>query len=69
MGKRLIEKLMAERGWSASKTARMADVNQASFSRILNGKEAPYPRRGQRIADALGWNGPWEELFEECEGE
>lgn len=36
-----------------------------AFSRIVNGTEPPYSKRGQRIADALGWEGDWAELFEE----
>lgn len=50
---------------SQSEAARRAKVNATSFSRIVNGKEPPYPYRGQRIADALGWKGDPAELFEE----
>lgn len=53
------------KGISQSKLSRLADVNAASMNRIENGKEPPYPRRGQRIADALGWTGDYQELFEE----
>ncbi|MDO4532582.1 MAG: helix-turn-helix transcriptional regulator [Coriobacteriia bacterium] len=38
-----------------------------TVSKIVNGVEPPYPKRGQRIADALGWRGDWRELFEEVE--
>lgn len=52
-------------GLSQAKLARVADVNQSCMSRIENGKEPPYPIRGKRIADALGWTGDPAELFEE----
>lgn len=52
-------------GMSQAKLARVADVNQSCMSRIENGKEPPYPVRGKRIADALGWKGDPAELFEE----
>lgn len=50
---------------SQAKLARIADVNQSCMSRIEAGKEPPYPIRGKRIADALGWKGDPAELFEE----
>lgn len=52
-------------GMSQAKLARVADVNQSCMSRIENGKEPPYPIRGKRIADALGWKGDPAELFED----
>lgn len=54
-----------EQGISQAKLARLADVNAASMNRIERGKEPAYPRRGKRIADALGWAGDPMELFEE----
>ena len=62
-----IEKELYDRHLSQSKLSRMADVNQSSMSRIVRGVEPAFPKRGQRIADALGWEGNWEELFEEIE--
>ena len=62
-----IQQVLKERGLSQSKAARLADVNSTSLSRICRGIEPPYPKRGQRIADALGWQGDWKELFEEVE--
>lgn len=50
---------------SQSECARRANVNQTSMSRIMSGKEPPYPNRGKRIADAIGWKGDPQELFEE----
>ena len=53
------------KGISQAKLARLADVNASSMNRIERGKEPAYPRRGQKIADALGWTGDPMELFEE----
>ena len=50
---------------SQAKLSRMADVNQVSMSRIVNGLEPAFPNRGKRIADAIGWEGDPSELFEE----
>lgn len=60
-----IQQVLRERGLSQSKAARLADVNDTSMSRIVRGVEPPYPKRGQRIATALGWKGDWKELFAE----
>lgn len=54
-------------GWSQAELARQAGVNATSMSRIERGKEPPFPHRGQRIADALGWMGEPSELFEDVE--
>jgi len=56
-------------GLSQSALARLAGINQTSMNKIERGKEPYYPNRGQRIADALGWEGPLEELFAEVEDE
>ena len=53
------------RGLTQAKLARKADVNESSMSRIVRGVEPAYSGRGQRIADALGWEGDPAELFEE----
>ena len=60
-----IQQVLEEKGISQAKAARLAEVNSTSLSRIVRGVEPAYPKRGQRIADALGWQGDWEELFEE----
>lgn len=60
-----IKHLLAEKGLTQSRLARLADVPESSMSRICRGVEPPYPKRGQRIADALGWAGDWSSLFEE----
>lgn len=62
-----IQQVLRERGLSQAKAARMADVNDTSMSRIVRGIEPAYPKRGKRIAEALGWEGDWKELFEEVE--
>lgn len=64
-----IEQILKERGLSQAKAARLADVNETSMSRIVRGIEPPFPKRGQRIADAIGWDGIWTELFEEVEAD
>ena len=56
---------LLKRGVSQRELAEKAHVNEASLSRICNGKEPAYPQRGQRIAEALGWTGDPMELFEE----
>lgn len=61
----LVSKIRKERGFSQAKLARLSEVNQSSLNRIEAGKEPPFPKRGQRIADALGWTGDYAELFEE----
>ena len=58
-----IEKLCDERGMQA-RIARETGINKPAVSRIVRGLEPPYPKRGQAIADALGWPGDWRELFE-----
>lgn len=61
----LVTKIRKEQGISQAELARRANVNQTSMSRIESGKEAAYPFRGKRIADALGWNDDPAKLFEE----
>ena len=48
---------------SQRELAERAHVNEASISRICRGKEPAYPKRGERIARALGWTGDSAELF------
>lgn len=65
----LVQKERVERGLSQSKLERMAGICQSSMSRIERGKEPAYPRRGKRIAEALGWQGDPAELFEEVDAD
>lgn len=62
-----IKQYLGSRCMTQSEAARLCELKQQAFSRIVNGVEPPYPKRGQRIADALGWERPWQELFEEIE--
>lgn len=62
-----IRKFLGERCLTQSEAARMCGLKQQSFSRIVNGKEPAYSKRGKRIAEALGWEGDPAELFEEIE--
>lgn len=61
----ILTEVRKRKGVSQAKLARLAGVNQTSLSRIENGREPAYPRRGKRIADALGWEGDPAKLFEE----
>lgn len=54
-----------KQGKSMSKLARDSDTNASSLWKIEHGKEPAYPKRGKRIAEALGWTGPVDELFQE----
>ena len=58
---------LLRRGVSQRELAERASVSESSLSRICNGKEPAYPRRGKRIAEALGWTGDPQELFEEVD--
>ena len=62
-----IRKFLGEHCLSQAEGARRCGLKPQAFSRIVNGVEPAYPKRGQRIADALGWEGDWRELFEEVE--
>jgi transcriptional regulator with XRE-family HTH domain len=56
-------------GVSQRELAERASVAESSLSRICNGKEPAYPKRGKRIAEALGWAGDPEDLFQEVTSE
>ena len=56
---------LLRRGMSQRELAERAHVNETSLSRIIHGREPAYPKRGERIAAALGWTGDPTELFEE----
>lgn len=65
----VIRKVLGEKCLTQTEGAKLCGLKQQSFNRIVNGIEPPYPRRGQRIADALGWTGDWRDLFEWIEVE
>lgn len=54
-------------GMTQAAFAGKARVSTSSLSRIVNGKEPAYPKRGRRIAEAMGWRGTLDELFGELE--
>ena len=58
---------LLRQGVSQRELAEKAHVNEASLSRICNGKEPAYPKRGKRIAEALGWSRDPQELFREVD--
>ena len=53
--------------WSQAELARRAGINASSMSRIELGYEPAFPKRGKRIADALGWSGNPDDLFADIE--
>ena len=63
----LMKKLRKEKGWSGSRLAREAEMNQSSISQIENGRINPYPIQIEKIAKALNWQGDPQELFAETE--
>ena len=62
-----IKTWLAEQGRTQTECAALCGMKQQAFNRVVNGIEPPYPHRGRRIAEALGWKGDWQELFEEVE--
>lgn len=56
---------LISRGISQTEFAKSAGLKPQAVSRIVNGLEPPYTKRGERIAAALGWEGDPSELFEE----
>ena len=62
-----IRKRIGELCLKDKEAAKLCRLTPQAFSRIINGYEPAYPKRGQRIADALGWEGDPAELFEEIE--
>lgn len=61
-------KLERERkGITTAALARVAWVNAAELSKIERGRVIPYEGQAKRIAAAIGWGGPLEELFSTSE--
>ncbi|ACV21885.1 Helix-turn-helix [Slackia heliotrinireducens] len=56
-----------KRGLKQVDLAAKTKLKPQAVSRIVNGQEPPWPNRGKRIADALGWEGDPAELFEPIE--
>lgn len=59
-----IRKYLGERCMTQTEAARLCGLTTQAFSRIVNGYEPPYSKRGPKIAAALGYDGDWRELFE-----
>ena len=64
----VIERMCNERGVRAM-ISKKTGISEPAVSRIVRGLEPPYPKRGQAIADAIGWAGDWRALFEPAEEE
>lgn len=64
-----IKQYLGERCITQTEAASLCGLTAQAFSRIVRGAEPPYPKRGQRIAEALGWAGDWRDLFEPVEVE
>ena len=63
----VIGKLCNERGVQAM-IARKTGISEPAVSRIVRGLEPPYPKRGKAIADAIGWAGDRQALFDIADG-
>lgn len=64
-----IEKLLSERP-TIRAVADRAEIDPATLSRIIHGKQTPGYGEGQsaeRIAQAVGWTGNVRDLFEEVD--
>ena len=53
------------KGLSQSRLACISGVNRTLLSDAENGRRALYPKAKAAIAEALGWSGDPEQLFEE----
>lgn len=65
-----LEYEVRERGVTLTALAERSGVNRVTISKILHGREVPWPKWRDAIATALGW--PLDragELFEEVEVE
>ena len=63
----LAKQLMWSKGWSKAKLARIADLNQATVGKVVEGKAAPFPGQAKKIAAALEWDGDLDRLFQEVD--
>ena len=59
-----LELVAKERGLSFSQLSRKADVCVTSIYRIRRGIEPAFPKRGEKLAKALEWDGELDKLFE-----
>ena len=64
-----IREICAAKYGTQAMIARATGIGEPAVSRIVRGLEPPYPGRGRAIAEAVGWQGDWRELFEEIGGD
>ena len=62
-----IKQVLEDRGITQGELARRCGLKRQAVSRIVNGAEPAYAKRGERIAAALDWPGDPAELFEQIE--
>lgn len=62
---KLFTKISREKGLSQSELARISNINRTVLSDVENGRRLPYPKMREKVAEALGWMGDPEQLFEE----
>ena len=58
-----LQDIRKERGLTQAALARVAWLNSSELSKMERGRVIPYEEQAQRIAAALRWEGPLEELF------
>ncbi len=64
-----LKQYLGEKCLTQREAAGMCGLKPQTFGRIVTGAEPPYSKRGPRIAEALGWDGDWQDLFEVIEVE
>jgi len=62
-----MKQIRADKGISAAKLARIAEMHPSSISQIETHRLDPYPAQRTKIAAALGWKGDPADLFKEAE--
>ena len=62
-----IRQYLGEKCLTQREAAEKCGLSPQAFSRIVNGVEPAYNKRGRRIAEALDWEGDPAELFEQIE--
>lgn len=58
-----LQDIRKERGLTQAALARVAWLNSSELSKMERGRLIPYEEQARRIAAALRWEGPLEELF------
>lgn len=65
----LARKLAKREGMTINTLAEVANINKADVSKIMNGTAKPCPSHARRIADALGYKGDINILFEKVDND